>query len=281
MRHLRPVRRRTTLVLTSAAIGALALAGCSGSSSGGSASGGSGQSSSSSSSSGAGNAVNAAALVSGASHSSSKLKSAHITTTSVLGGRTTNFSGVIAYHPTRLDFRIGVAGKQLREVLVDNVMYIKVPGGAGSSTKPWISVGIKQISQLSGIDLDSLLNNANADQTVQLLTKSSDVKFVGNETVGGVSTKHLSGTVDLDKVFAALNSTEKSSQKTLQSMVDQLGVKDSHIDLWVNSDDIPIKVVQTYTSKLGAGSSTMLLTGLNAPVTIKAPPASQVQRMAG
>jgi hypothetical protein len=279
MRHLRLVRRRTTLVLTSAAVCAVALAGCSGSSSGGSTSGGASTPSGSSSS--AGTAVNAAALVNGASHSSSKLKSAHITTTSVLGGKTTSFTGVIAYHPTRLDFRIGVAGKELREVLVNNVMYIKVPGGTGAGSKPWIGVGIKQISQLSGIDLDSLLNNANADQTVQLLAKSSDVKFVGNETVGGVSTRHLSGTVDVDKVFAALNATEKSSQKTLQSMVDQLGVKDSHIDLWVNSDDIPVKVVQTYTSKLGAGSSTMLLTGLNAPVTIKAPPASQVQRMAG
>lgn len=274
---MRP-RRRTAAVLTSAAVCALALSGCSSGSTAKTSSGGAAKPSGSSSTS---SAVNAASLVSQASHSSSRLKSAHIKTTSTLGGKTTDFSGVIAYHPTRLDFQIGVAGKQLREVLVDNVFYIKMPPGSGTGPKQWIAVGIKQISQLSGIDLDSLLNNANADQTVQLLTKSSDLTYAGTETVSGVSTKHLSGTVDLDKVFAALDTQEKSSQKTLQSMVQQLGVKNSHIDLWVNSDNIPVKVVQTYTSKLGPGSSTMLLTDLDAPVVIKAPPAAEVQKLAG
>lgn len=276
-------RRRSVLALTaSATLATLLVAGCSGGSShGGSGAGPSASSSSSSSDGGSGvsAAVNAAALVRAASASSGKLRSAHITTTSQIGGTKTTFSGVIGYHPTRLDFRIGVAGKQLREVLVDNVFYVKVPGGVGS--KPWVSVGIKQISQLTGIDLDSLLDNANADQTVSLLTKASDVRLVGTETVGGVSTRHLSGTVDLDRVFAALDAQEKSQQKTLQSMVEQLGIKDNHIDLWVNADDIPVKVVQTYTSNLGPGSSTMLLTGLNAPIHVTAPPAAQVQRMAG
>jgi hypothetical protein len=275
------LHRRTAAVLTAAAVGALALAGCSSGSTAKTSSDGATKPSSSGSSTAPVNAVNVAALVSQASHSSTRLKSAHITTTSTLGAKTTDFSGVIAYHPTRLDFQIGVAGKQLREVLVDNVFYIKMPAGSGTGTKPWIAVGIKQISQLSGIDLDSLLNNANADQTVQLLTKSSDLTYVGTETVSGVSTKHLSGTVDLDKVFAALDTQEQSAQKTLQSMVQQLGVKNSHIDLWVNGDNIPVKVVQTYTSKLGPGSSTMLLTYLDAPVVIKAPPAAEVQKLAG
>lgn len=281
MRLSRPLRRRPALVLVSVAVGAVALAGCSGSSGGAAAGAGGAAGSSSSSSSSSSPAVNAAALVGEASHASGKLKSAHIKTTSVLAGKTTNFSGVIAYHPTTLDFTIDVAGKQLRELLVDNTFYIKVPGGTGAGSKPWLAVPIKQISQLSGIDLDSLLNNANADQTVQLLTKSSDLKYVGTETVGGVSTRHLTGTVDIDKVFAALDATEKSQQKTLQSMVDQLGVKDTHIDLWVNGDDIPVKTVQTYTSKMGAGTSTMLLTDLNAPVKVTAPPAAQVQRFPG
>lgn len=269
-------RRRSALARTAAAAGVVALlvTGCSGGS-GRSSGAGSNPSTSATGST----AVNAVALVRAASASSGKLRSAHITTTSEIGGKKTTFSGVIGYHPTTLDFQIGVAGKQLSEVLVDNVFYLKVPGAAGS--KPWLSVGIKQISELTGIDLDSLLNNAKADQTVSLLTKASDVRFVGNETVGGVSTKHLSGTVDLDQVFAALDAVEKSQQKTLQSMVEQLGIKDNHIDLWVNADDIPVKIVQTYSSKLGPGSSTMLLTDLNAPVHVTAPPAAQVQKMAG
>jgi hypothetical protein len=276
------MRRRTAAVLGSVALCSIVLAGCSGGSSGGDSGGATGAAKT-----GAGSttspttAVNASALVSGASHATSKLKSAHIKTVTELGGKTTNFSGTIAYHPTQLDFQVDVAGQQLRELLVDDTFYIKLPAAAGAGTKPWVSVPIKQISKLSGIDLDSLLNNANADQTVTLLAKSGDLKLVGNETVNGVSTRHLSGTVDISKYFSALGAVEKTKQKTLQAMVQQLGVKDSHIDLWVNGDDVPVKTVQTYTSKMGAGKSTMELTDINAPVHIKAPAASLVQRYPG
>ena len=30
---------------------------------------------------------------------------------------------------------------------------------------------------------------------------------------------------------------------------------DTHIELWVNAQNIPVKFVETYTSKLGAGST--------------------------
>jgi hypothetical protein len=220
-------------------------------------------------------AIDPAALVSQASHSSTALKSAHITTTSVIGGKTSTISGVVAYHPTRLDLTIDTGAAKLREVLVGKTFYIKLPAGAGSP-KPWVSVSVSKISALSGVDLDSLLNNASPDQAVQLLAKASTLKYVGTETVNGTSARHLSGTVDVAKLFAALSATEKSHQKQLQTMVDSLGMTKNVIDLWVNGANIPIKVVQSYDSKLGPGSSTMTLTDLDGPVSVKAPPAAQV-----
>jgi hypothetical protein len=269
--------RRTAAVLLSVVVSAGALGACSSGSSPAASSGGASSSSSSPSTS---KAVDAAAVISQASHSSSVLKSARITTTSVLQGKTTTISGQVGYHPTRLDLTVKTAGQELREILVANTFYIKLPPSAGSP-KPWVSVSVKKISALAGIDLDSLLNNANADETVQLLTKSADVKYVGTESVGGVQARHLSGTVDIAKYLAALPSAEQGKQKNLQTMVDSLGVKNNKIDLWVNDKDIPLKVVQSYDSKLGPGTSTMLLTDLDGPVTVKAPPAAQVGQFPG
>lgn len=265
--------RRSSAVVA-AALCAVALAACSSGSKPAATSSGANPSSSGT------KAVDAAALVSQASHSSAVLKSAHITTTTVLSGKTSTISGDVAYHPTRLDLTINAGGQNLRELLVGNTFYIKLPPAAGSP-KPWVSVSVKKISALSGIDLDSLLNNASADQTVQLLTKAADVKYVGTEQVDGVAARHLAGTVDVDKVFAALSATEKTQQKQLQSLVESLGMTNNTIDLWVNDKDIPIKVVQSYDSKLGHGTSTMLLTKLDAPVSISAPPASQVGQFPG
>ena len=266
------MRRRTTALL-SLALCATTLAACSGGK-GGTAAPASDHSASPAP------AINAAALVSQASHSSNVLKSAHITTTTVIGGKTSTISGDVAYHPTRLDLTIDTGAQKLREILVGNTFYIKLPPAAGAP-KPWVSVSVKKISALTGIDLDSLLNNASANQSVQLLGKASNVKYVGTDQVNGVSARHLAGTVDVDKVFAALSATEKTQQKQLQSLVASLGMKNNTIDLWVNDMNIPIKVVQSYDSKLGPGSSTMFLTDLDGPVAVKAPPASQVGQFPG
>src|SRR4051794_33269563 len=115
--------RRTTALL-SIALCATALGACSSGGTSGTAAPGATHSSSP-------QAVDAAALVSQASHSSDALKSAHITTTSVIGGKTSTISGVIAYHPTRIDLTVDAGGQKLREILVGKTFYIKLPAGTG------------------------------------------------------------------------------------------------------------------------------------------------------
>jgi hypothetical protein len=112
--------------------------------------------------------------------------------------------------------------------------------------------GTKVQELLVGIDLDSLLANSRPDQTVSLLSASGDLKAVGADPVNGMSAQHLSGAVDLAKAMTALGATSPA-YRSIQQMVTSAGVKHTHIDLWVNDQDIPIKFVETYTSKLGAG----------------------------
>jgi hypothetical protein len=224
-------------------------------------------------------AVDALALVKKAGDTGQTLKSAHLETTTVLAGKTTTVTGDISYRPVELQESVVLAGTTVQEVLVGKAFYIKTPVAA-SPGKPWVTISVARMSKLIGIDLNSLLNNSRPDQTVQLLSASGDLKVVGTETVNGMSTQHLSGTVDLDKAMAQISGSSPA-YKSIEAMVKSAGITDTHIELWVNEQNIPVKFTETYTSKLGAGSTTMTLTKLNQPVHIVAPKASQVTQFPG
>jgi hypothetical protein len=247
-----------------------ALTGCSGSGSSKAASGSTAAPSSTSPSSTA-STVNAAALVARASSASGQLKTAHIVVTTSAAGKDSTFSGDVGYNPLRLALTIGVEGKTLQERIIGNYAYLKLP--TGSSAKPWVKLDFAKLAKAMGLDLNSSLNNANPAQAVQLLEKSSNLKDLGSATVSGVPTTHLSGTVDVAKAYTSLSGPAKAQYQT---MVQQLGLKDEHIDLYVNSQEIPIKVVQSFTAKTGATTVTVLLSKLNQPISVTAPPASQV-----
>jgi hypothetical protein len=222
----------------------------------------------------------AAALLRRATRSTAVLHSARMTMTSVVGSTRTTVTGQIAYHPVRMDLAISAGGVRLREVLLGSTLYIKLPAGTVPG-KPWRSLSLRQLSSFSGLDLAALMNSANADPTVRVLAKAANLRYVGVERLGGSRTRHLTGTVDLDQIFAAMPASEQAAAASLRDMVDTLGVTDDHIDLWVNADDIPVKVTQSYLSSLGRGRSTILLTHLNERTSISAPPRSQVERFPG
>jgi hypothetical protein len=207
--------------------------------------------------------------------------------TSVVGGTRMTMSGQIAYRPVGLDVtasvKIPAGGSartvRMREILVGQTMYLRIAGLGGA--KPWHSLSLSRLSEFSGLDLKALMNNANAQPSVRMLTRAADLRLVGVETVGGMRTRHLAGTVDLDAVFAAMPASEQAAVATLRDAMDQLGVADLRIELWVNRDDVPVKLVQSYQTSLGPARTTMYLTHLNAPTSISAPPRSQVQRFPG
>ncbi len=264
------MRRGPAVLCTlTALLAGVALTGCSGSSSSGAASSGGPSTASPSPSSAA--TADAAALVARVSSASGQLKSAHIVVTSSTAGKGSTFSGDVSYDPLRLALTVGVAGKTLEERIIGDVAYLKLP--AGSSAKPWVKLNLAAVAKSLGVDMNSSVDSSNPAQAVQLLEKSADLKNLGSATVSGVPTTHLSGTVDVAKVYPSLTG---SARTQYQQMVQQLGLKDEHMDLYVTSQDIPIKIVQSFTAKTGATTVTVLLSKLNQPVSVTAPPASQV-----
>ena len=129
---------------------------------------------------------------------------------------------------------------ELSEVLVGKTLYMKLPASAGlGSAKPWFSVSVAQMSKLTGLDLDALLNKTSSDQTIELLKQAQDLKLVGSETVDGQNAQHLTGTVDIQKALAALSAQGASAQKdTLSNLVKQVGMTTAHVDIWVNAQQV-------------------------------------------
>jgi hypothetical protein len=151
-------------------------------------------------------------------------------------------------------------------------------GDAGAKEfngKHWLKMDFSTMGA-EGKALADALNKSNTQSpstSVKLLTSSGDVKRVGTETVDGVSTTHYAGTVDLKKLSA--------SDPDLKSLLDsatKLGMTTETVDMWVNDQNLPVKVHETATSSQGPVDTTIEYSDFgNTPVTVTPPPASDTE----
>ena len=108
----------------------------------------------------------------------------------------------------------------------------------------------------------------------KMFTASKDVHSVGKETVGGVSTTHYQGTFTLADALAKRGTGEKAEA---QKLFGQTGLDKLNFNLWVDGKQLPRKI----TLATPPGSKVQIKTamnyvGFNVPVSITAPPESQV-----
>ena len=105
--------------------------------------------------------VNALSIIERASSSTSSLKSAHISSTSELGGKSTTIERRRPLPPDRAEpHRLGRGAEPARGAGRQDVLP-QAPGrGRCPGRKPWMSMSLTQMAKLTGLDLDSLLNNA-------------------------------------------------------------------------------------------------------------------------
>jgi hypothetical protein len=150
---------------------------------------------------------------------------------------------------------------KLDAVMDDLVMYMrfpflrdKVPGG-----KEWVKIDLRQAaSRVPGLDLDQFLQFANnGPQTTleYLKAVSGPIETVGVEDVRGTGTTHYRTAVDLRK-YAEL--VPESQREQLRSMLDQLvqqaGVSEIPVDVWVGDDGL-VRKLELTMSMAPAGST--------------------------
>lgn len=211
---------------------------------------------------------------------------ATLSTSTAVSGQKTNLKGNLA---VRLKPDVGMTfnvpsidsgGKStpgFSEVLQGDNIYLKVPALEKQTGKPWIGFSLSKLGQAAGIDVQSLENQgrqADPALNARMLTASKDVRSVGKETVGGVSTTHYAGTFALSDALAKLGSTERAQA---QKIFSQTGLDTLKFNLWVDGRQLPRKLtLATPSSSKVDFTTTMNYTAFNAPVTITAPPKDQV-----
>ena len=287
--------RRVLTVKIAAATGVLALlaAGCSASGSSGtfkpSGSSGSSRSAGSSGSASGGEAASAVSPLTAitlAADQAKKITSfASTMSIKMSGAASGSMAGTMQVQtkPSLLasaDFgTLAMAGQSLpggmQEILTSKTMYLKMAVLQRELGKPWVQVPFSEL-QGAGLNLGqftSQIQNNNPLVQTQMLAAAKNVRKVGSETVNGVATTHYTGTYP---VSAGLAKLPASARATAQKQLQSLGVQTVQFDVWIDGQHQTRKLVVTERGGQEQVSVTMNVTGINQPVDVAIPSASQV-----
>jgi hypothetical protein len=200
-------------------------------------------------------------------------------------GRRTQIHGTMAcrFKPTKAvkvnllsPSTSGRGTQRITEVIVGDKLYMKIPGSQAQTGKPWVGIDLSELSKASGVDTESLRQGSQDDPAVntRMLTASKDVRVLGSQMVGGVRTTHYKGTISLADGLAKLTAQQRAQA---QKSFTQLGVDRMNFDLWADAQQLPRRfVMATPAGAKVSTKMTMNYTAFNVPVSVTAPPKSQV-----
>jgi hypothetical protein len=139
------------------------------------------------------------------------------------GGNFDNAKRTGALH---LDFNVGGLTGGIDEVIRGSTIYMQSPlfSGALPKGKTWMKIDLQRALHSQGIDF-STLGSQDPTQMLAQLQRIGTVTTVGTEDVGGVSTTHYRGHVDVSKL-------PQGAQ--IQALAN---AKYGPLDIWVGDED--------------------------------------------
>jgi LppX_LprAFG lipoprotein len=217
------------------------------------------------------------ASVRSAAHKTAQAKSEHMTVkglVAVAGQAVTisgggNFDNAKRAGAAHLDFSAGPLSGTIDEVLEGTTIYMRSPLFASSlpKGKTWMKLDLEKSLASRGIDFSALLSQ-NPAQSLDALAASGRVTKVGEEMIGGDSTTHYRGRIDVAKVpqGAKIQALARAAYKPY--------------DVWVGNDDGYVHRLRlAYTIGTGnarqAVSFTMDFSDFGKAVVVERPPAAQ------
>ncbi|MGY0024543.1 hypothetical protein [Streptomyces sp. cg35] len=211
-------------------------------------------------------------------------------------GGTMKMSGTMGWDPTVMDMTMTgsalTAGgpdapESVRMVWQDNVMYMDMGAAAAKDMdgKRWMKMDLGAVAKQSGDEkltrqMTGSLDSMNQDpaQQIALLLDSPNLKHVGSAEIDGAKTQHYKGKLTVDEMMAkndSLKLLSKSERGELLKNVKKAGIKDYDTELWVNEDDLPVRMDVTMDSSQGAVDMSMRYSDYGAAVKVDVPPAGQ------
>ncbi|MET9495372.1 hypothetical protein [Streptomyces sp. NPDC006552] len=205
-------------------------------------------------------------------------------------------SGTMGWDPTVMDMTMSGsafssldrdAPKSMRMVWQDDVMYMDVGAKAAAEMdgKHWMKMDLGAAAKGSGDDqlsrqMTGSLDSMNQDpaQQIAVLLDSPNLKHLGSAEMDGVRTQHYKGKLTVDEMMAkndSLKLLSKAERDKMLANVKKAGFKDYDTELWVNDDDLPVRMDVTMNSAQGAAEISMRYSDYGAAVKVDVPPAGQ------
>ncbi|MER5208609.1 hypothetical protein [Streptomyces sp. NPDC002825] len=177
------------------------------------------------------------------------------------------------------------APQQMRMIMLDQVMYMDMGAkqAAEMDGKRWMKLDMKAAADASGDkalrkQMTGGLDNMNQDpaQQLALLLDSPDLKHVGAEKINGMETEHYKGTLTLEQMLKANESSKLLSKKDhdeLLATMKKTGLKGYDTEFWVTEDGYPARMDIGMTMAEGTMQIRADYTDYGTKSAVQAPPA--------
>jgi hypothetical protein len=201
-------------------------------------------------------------------------------------------TGAVNWTTKEAQFTITATGAAapIQERLVNNMVYVQVPPADQAKTegKSWVEATTGAASDQSQ-GLNKLIQPDDPQGALQVLqSQSSQVTRVGKDTINGTSTTHYRAVYDVTKANSGASPTQ------IQQFLQATGSTTIPVDIWLDAAGrvrrlvlslSVIKLPQSATAAEQAQAQSVLplritvttdLSAFGTPLTVTAPPASQV-----
>lgn len=213
-----------------------------------------------------------------AQHINSAVTTLHV---KVAGSQASSQTGSIQYQlrPSQLmseDVTIAADGgnTEIKLILTGSDVYFSEPGlSAGQTWTKLSRSAMKGTATASFGKLIQSMQSNNFTNTAQLLTVAKNAHEVGTATIDGVPTTEYAGSF---RASDAVNALSPSVRQVLGPQLTTLGDSVISFREWIDGQHHVRQVIENETVKGNTVTTTMNITGINQPVQITLPPASQV-----
>jgi hypothetical protein len=164
----------------------------------------------------------------------------------------------------------------MQEILTSRAIYLKMAAAAQQLHKPWAEIPYTTLRRGTGVNLAQLIQQVQSNNPLvqtQMLAGAKNVRAVGTQTINGVKTTRYAGSYTPAAGLAKLPpSLRAEASKGLRA----LGTRSIDFNVWIDAQHQTRKVVVADNGSVERITITMQVTGINQPVSVKVPAASQV-----
>jgi hypothetical protein len=212
--------------------------------------------------------------------------SAHMTLTGTMAGQDISGEGDMQFAADNLTMSMDMSTPQgdMSMLLVDKVLYLKLPAGQEIGGKPWLKIdpsGDDPISKLMGSMMDQMTKNADPRAALEQFEEAGEITSTEeNVEVNGAQGTHYTITVDVDKLVEA--QTDETLKKAMEEAVQSGAIEDFPAELWVYEDGMPARFklsMPTTDPATGQAADVDMqvdYTDWGKEVTVEVPPADEV-----